>query len=113
VTPDPKPRPRIHDPSAMQRAHYEGDCCVACGVTGPLNAHHVLSRARGGDDVPENLLLVCGSGTTGCHGMFHAGSWAVAAAIGLALTPAHVAYVLDRLGETAGRDFLLREYAVE
>lgn len=81
-----------------------------CGVTGPLNAHHVLSRARGGDDVVENLLLVCGSGTTGCHGMYHAGSHAVAKAIGEALSPAHIKYLLKRLGEEPGRYFLENEY---
>jgi hypothetical protein len=86
---------------------------VVCGITAPLNACHVLSRARGGDDVEENLILGCGSGTTGCHGRFHDGDAEVAAAFGRALTPAHIAYVLGRLGDLPGRAFLRREYLLE
>lgn len=36
------------------------------------NAHHKQMRGQGGKDDPENLLWVCGSGTTGCHGWIHA-----------------------------------------
>lgn len=36
------------------------------------NTHHVLPRSAGGTDDPENLLALCGSGTTGCHGWLHA-----------------------------------------
>lgn len=32
------------------------------------NAHHRRNRSQGGRDVLSNLLLACGSGTTGCHG---------------------------------------------
>lgn len=32
------------------------------------NCHHVLPRSAGGTDTPDNLLDLCGSGTTGCHG---------------------------------------------
>lgn len=39
----------------------------------PMSAHHRLPRQAGGDRRPDvhsitNLLLVCGTGTTGCHG---------------------------------------------
>ena len=36
------------------------------------NAHHRQLAGQGGPDTPENLLWVCGSGTTGCHGWIHA-----------------------------------------
>lgn len=32
------------------------------------NAHHRKNVSQGGTDELSNLLLVCGSGTTGCHG---------------------------------------------
>lgn len=32
------------------------------------NAHHRKNQGQGGDDRLSNLLLACGSGTTGCHG---------------------------------------------
>lgn len=31
-----------------------------------------MLRSRGGPDAVENLILTCGSGTTGCHGWMHA-----------------------------------------
>jgi hypothetical protein len=38
------------------------------------STQHRLPRGRGGDrnpriNLPSNLLIVCGSGTTGCHGL--------------------------------------------
>ncbi|WP_394253668.1 HNH endonuclease [Arthrobacter pityocampae] len=49
--------------------------CVRCGAEGVLNYHHrKLRRHAPKDEVhnPENLILLCGSGTTGCHGWVHA-----------------------------------------
>jgi len=34
--------------------------------------HHRRRRSQGGQDSVENLVLLCGSGTTGCHGWVHA-----------------------------------------
>jgi hypothetical protein len=47
--------------------------CVVCGTTGPLSTQHRVARGMGGTraawvNLPANLLTVCGSGTTGCHG---------------------------------------------
>ena len=36
------------------------------------SVHHRLLRSQGGKDSPENCVLLCGSGTTGCHGWVHA-----------------------------------------
>lgn len=33
-----------------------------------FSVHHRLPRSRGGGNGPENLLVLCGSGTSGCHG---------------------------------------------
>ena len=33
--------------------------------------HHRKLRSRGGEDSAANLVLLCGTGTTGCHGWVH------------------------------------------
>lgn len=54
-------------------------CCSRCGsaITGERgrdwSVHHRAPRSMGGTsrawiDAPANLVIVCGSGTTGCHG---------------------------------------------
>lgn len=42
--------------------------CEVCGLEYATNAHHRKNRSQGGVDQLSNLLHVCGSGTTGCHG---------------------------------------------
>lgn len=53
------------------RAHGN---CERCGK--PLHRDHTSrhhrQRRRDGGDRLANLLLLCGSGTTGCHGWVHA-----------------------------------------
>lgn len=60
MTVTPKTRRALH-----ARAN---DCCEMCGVWGATNAHHRRNQSQGGPDTLSNLLLLCGSGTTGCHG---------------------------------------------
>lgn len=51
-------------------------CCARCGRhlgSRGGNHHHRRNRGQGGSskasiNAPSNLLYVCGSGTTGCHG---------------------------------------------
>lgn len=47
---------------------------MRCGrPLGPgANVHHRKLRSQGGANDPENMITVCGSGTTGCHGWIHA-----------------------------------------
>lgn len=56
----------------------DGYGCVRCRrfITGPdgYSLHHRRPRGAGGTkrpetDLPANLLTLCGSGTTGCHGV--------------------------------------------
>lgn len=54
------------------RARFWG-LCARCGESGPGNVHHRQPRGMGGTsrpgtNSPANLLWLCGSGTTGCHG---------------------------------------------
>jgi len=47
--------------------------CAWCGrwYGDALNIHHRLLRSHGTDNSPSNLIALCGSGTTGCHGAVH------------------------------------------
>lgn len=132
MTADPKPtfkkgnRPRrIVDPAAIAAAKFAHPLCAACGErTG--DGHHVLPKDKGGDDVVGNIVVLCGSGTSGCHGAHHGNPYVVDGArrdaawvnrrVGRTLVerrPDVVWYVLGKLGETPGREFLFRHYFIE
>jgi len=52
----------------------DNQSCVRCGVSLEVvsgSRHHRKPRAIGGHGV-ANLILLCGSGVTGCHGWAHA-----------------------------------------
>lgn len=42
--------------------------CEVCGTMWATNMHHRKNRSQGGLWEASNLLHLCGSGTTGCHG---------------------------------------------
>lgn len=124
--PDFKPEPRIVDRTATKRALLRYPTCLACGERA-TNGHHVLSIGRGqtGDDVIPNIVGLCGTGSSGCHGAFHGNAYTVrrerrdrewvARRIGERLPtsrPDVITYVLGKLGAEAGADFLERVYYV-
>ena len=77
--------------------------CVACGEPGS-NAHHVLfGRHHRRTTDPRGGVTLCGSGTTGCHGLFHAGDVATRREIGL--------YIVEQRDDTL--DFLVEELGAE
>jgi hypothetical protein len=45
-----------------------GGACEGCDQAAATNCSHRISRGVGGLWCPANLLHLCGSGTTGCHG---------------------------------------------
>jgi hypothetical protein len=57
----------------LERDEYR---CAVCGIgilEIPFSVHHRRNRGSGGSsdpaiNAPSNLLTVCGTGTTGCHG---------------------------------------------
>ncbi len=116
--PDPKVKPRgpkrtgrVKDPSVARRAHVQRVPCVVCGDTASPSQHHVLPRGQGGDDDPANLVSLCGSGTTGCHGLIEANDIMVRRELGAyikAHRPDTVAYVQGKLGQRQGTDWLRR-----
>jgi hypothetical protein len=83
--------------------------CRVCGehAVWAISYHHLVPRSLGGDDVEDNLIPLCGDGTTGCHGKLenHPRGWErIAHAVRHSLTPAELGYVLD----TKGMEFLER-----
>jgi hypothetical protein len=42
-----------------------------CGNTRFLEEHHIIPRARGGGNDPDNLITLCSA----CHGLVHEGRW--------------------------------------
>ena len=65
------PTPATREAVAL-RAHYQCERCYT-PVHGQASVHHRRPRRMGGtkrsdSNEPANLLLLCGSGTTGCHG---------------------------------------------
>jgi hypothetical protein len=51
----------------------DGYACVRCGRGGQLTTQHRVARGMGGTrepwvNQPANLISLCGSGTTQCHG---------------------------------------------
>lgn len=58
-------------------AERQGWHCLRCGVNThgdgwPGHSTHHRQSRRFHDDSPANLVRLCGSGTTGCHGWVHA-----------------------------------------
>lgn len=58
-------------PAAVREVVYDRDdrCCFRCGVYAYAGSvHHRKNASQGGRSSPCNLVVLCGSGTTGCHG---------------------------------------------
>lgn len=112
---DHKRPARIKDPELMRQAHWAFDECVICGSIN-ISIHHILPRGQGGDDVWENLVPLCGSGTTGCHGGVEAGLDSACRALGryvMSERPDTVDYLVERLGgRPAALEFLRRRLRV-
>lgn len=74
--------------------------CEKCGSSGPLSMDHLKNRSQGGDWRPSNIVVLCGSGTTGCHGWktqnptaAHAAGWRLEVNEAPGVTPIqHVAW---------------------
>ena len=84
--------------------------CVSCGSPQVFSNHgkafgwsiqHRQPRSRGGSNQPANLILLCGSGTTKCHGQVEAHpEWARAHgwSCGSGMRPAETPMTHVRLG---------------
>lgn len=76
--------------------------CVVCQQRPSESVHHVVPRDFSGDDGPHNLIGVCGTGITRCHGLIEARDpWAcerVREVLDVS-KPLVLRYVLDTAGQ--------------
>jgi len=69
-----KPKPKLDDATRFTVYARAGYRCERCLDATPfLNIHHRCPRQMGGTRNPDihkpaNLIVLCGSGTSGCHG---------------------------------------------
>lgn len=90
---------------ARDTVRTRDEACLRCGNT-TTTIHHRQRRREGGHGV-ENLIALCGSGTTGCHGWAHANP-AAARALGYILptwikTPAEIPVAATTVRRRADR----------
>jgi hypothetical protein len=125
MTADPKPvrekrrkggrtlRDQVYDPAANKRKLLGEPDCRICGKPAG-GCHHLVPKGgpHYGDDVEENLVPLCGSGTTGCHGKIEDYDGDACVELGARLSVEETEYVLGKLGEMPGREFLLRRYRI-
>ena len=112
-TADPKPRGRIKDPSLLRALHLEWRECALCGKTGQLSLHHINKHPR--DDVRGNLVMLCGSGTTGCHGKIEAHDHQVLWLLGEHILGSRgdtIVYLYEYLGAVAAQEWIRRNLLV-
>lgn len=90
VRSDPKPPARIVDKTVIPAGPTR---CVVTGATEGLTRFHLISRAQGGSDVPENMVWV----EAFTHDGFHAGSplqrYEIGHAVRIALGSEHLDYI--------------------
>jgi hypothetical protein len=96
---------RVVNPLAgLAKTLAEGRCRL-CG--NPYTTrHHLVSRSLRGDDIEANLVPLCGSGVTGCHGAVEARDPMVCSLLRSRLTDDELSYVLKK----KGADWLERYY---
>jgi HNH endonuclease len=119
-----KPAARIVDPGATQKKLLRDRECRGCGSPAS-EGHHILFRSGRGDDVPDNIVPLCDV----CHAIVHRGGghprqftvWRqatkaevnhIVVRIGRSFTREEILYVLDKLGDSPGREYLSRRYSL-
>jgi hypothetical protein len=64
----PQPTAREENEAYELATLRDGNTCVRCRRGTDVTRDHRKGRGVGGKTVVENLQLLCGTGTTGCHG---------------------------------------------
>lgn len=105
---DPKPAKRVKADAEEWRLIRHGKIgpCRGCRVPGrniyAVTMHHIVPKSLGGDDVSENIIPLCGSGTHGCHGLIEShgrGHREIASRIRHRLRPEELRYALTKKGD--------------
>lgn len=95
---DPKPVKAVKERPVRGKRAPLNVACVACGERA-TNRHHLVPKAQGGEDVPENTIPLCGQGNaSGCHRLIHESDVDVGVAIRSVLSDVQVAYVVGVKG---------------
>lgn len=107
--PDWKPARRVVDRDALRRARTANPWCAICFRHG-VTFHHVLPRGERGDDDARNGVMLCGDGTTGCHGLVEARDRDARHAVYVHITterPETIEYLDEKLGGLAAALYYL------
>lgn len=86
--------------------------CRCCGKREPqhlVTLHHLVPKSLGGDDCDANVVPLCGTGTTGCHGLVENFDLVARSKLRASLLPPEVAYVEGKKGAA----FLDRYYPLD
>lgn len=96
----PRPTPRIVKRGAGRlKCNTEARCRVCGARTLAVDAHHVVPRSQGGDDVAENLVPLCAPWEPSCHRLVTENDPDALRALRAALEADEIAYVISRKGE--------------
>lgn len=109
----PKSGGRIKDPQVLATMHITWRECALCHATGVLSLHHVSKHPR--NDVEGNLVMLCGSGTTGCHGLIEAHDHDKLRELGayiLKQRPDTIVYLYDQLGPVSAQEWMRRHFLI-
>lgn len=107
---------KVH-PRLTRDVVWRDRICLMCGGHAQ-SGHHVLRKGSPyhGDDMPENIVPLCGDGTRGCHGLIEANDKTARKLLGIKLVEHRrdvIDYILLKLGEGKGTDWLRRRLFVE
>lgn len=110
---DEKPARRIkaspRDWLRIRATKLNAQRCRICSEKPAESLHHICPKSLRGDDVAENMVGLCGDGTTGCHGLVEARDGWACSLLGQRLTAVEREYVLEKKGS----GFLARYYGVK
>jgi hypothetical protein len=114
MPPDPKPPRRVRDPELLRTLHllWRGDCVLATDDDDEceflhFSLHHIHKHPR--DDVEANLVMLCGSGTTGHHGRVEAHDYEACSRLAVYLIKQRLD-TIQYLGEKLGGVNAVREW---
>lgn len=112
--PDFRPSKRVKNPKVAKQLHANLGPCVLCGDPAQ-SLHHVIPKSASGDDVEANLVALCGSGTTGCHGRIENQDLQARMDLGAFLRmnrPDTLSYIRGKLGDEEGNEWLMRRLLI-
>lgn len=99
VRPDFKPAKRKKTKTYRNKLLRDTRCRNEMCPNMATDAHHILKRSGGGDDVQENIMPLCHA----CHMKFHAGQLPHLRVFG-----DERAYLIGKLGEGRAKSYLDR-----